>query len=443
MSDCWIRSDRKNAQNPIKHSNTQAKPPNLVLVGAPANTSANNENATAGNGRRNNEYFFLNQQSEIIDCPTFTATVSQVTFQGENPSPTDSSSLHLLAAKAQTSHNFWLVVPTYNPGLAEWAQWLQALQTQNCPPDHLVLVDSGSTDGSLALSEQAANSASLQNKGAPIVTLLHVQADHFDHGGTRQWALNQALQAHPHHPPQVVVFMTQDAVLAQPDALQQLVQAFQNPQVAAAFGRQLPKPQATWLEANFRQFNYPATSRTVQLQDKESLGLKACFFSNAFGAYRLSALQDQGGLPAGQALGEDTFMAAKLLLSGQSLQYQAQAAVYHSHHYNGLQDFQRMFDTGVFHAQNPWLLQSFGRAEGEGWRLLRHQWANLRLLASGKATTNQAHSKAPSLLGGLFDLAITNAVKLCGYKLGQWHRLWPRALNQRLSMYKSFWRQQA
>jgi hypothetical protein len=74
---------------------------------------------------------------------------------------------------------------------------------------------------------------------------------------------------------------------------------------------------------------------------------------------------------------------------------------------------------------------------------LRHQWANLQLLARGKSTTNPAPSKVPSLLGGLFQMVFTNTVKLCGYKLGQWHRLWPRALNKRFSMYKSFWRQQA
>ncbi len=376
--------------------------------------------------------------------------MSQVTLTGENPRQTPQASLnasvdsdlHSLALTGDETAPFWLVVPTYNPGLQDWSQWLQALQGQHRQPARVVVVDSGSTDGSLALTEQAVQAAYLTKTAhtsetssqGPAFTLLHVKAAKFDHGGTRQWALNQALQAHPHSPPKVVVLMTQDAVLAQPQALGNLLAAFQNPQVAAAFGRQLPKPQAAWLEAHARQFNYPDQSRTVTLQDKARWGLKVCFFSNAFGAYRLSALQAQGGLPAGLPLGEDTFTAGKLLLSGQSLQYQADAAVYHSHQYNGRQDFQRMFDTGVFHAQNPWLLQSFGRVEGEGWRLMRHQWAHLQMLANDKT-----HGR----LVGLMQMVTSNAIKLCGYKMGQWHRLWPNALNRRLSMYKSFWQPHA
>jgi len=312
---------------------------------------------------------------------------------------------------------FGVIVPTYNPGLEAWAKWVQALQSQNCKPMQVVVVDSGSTDGSLDLSKQAG------------FTVLHTKAQDFNHGGTRQWALNQGfLNPEPSPPPEFIVFLTQDAILASPNALAELLQAFQDPQLAAAYGRQLPNPEASWLEAHTRSFNYPDTGRTIQLQDKASLGIKACFLSNSFAAFRLQALMAQGGFPAHLPLGEDTFTAAKLLLSGQSLRYQASAAVYHSHNYNGLQDFQRMFDTGVFHAQNPWLLQSFGKAEGEGVKLVRSQWH--RLL------------QQPHFMQGLLQWLSTNALKLLGYKLGLAHQWLPKALVKKFAMNKVFWQSQ-
>ena len=313
---------------------------------------------------------------------------------------------------------FGVLVPTYNPGQQAWAQWVLALQSQHCKPMQVVVVDSGSTDGSLAVSQQAG------------FTVLHTQAHNFNHGTTRQWALNQAFFSQDASPaPDFIVCLTQDAILEGPAALANLLQAFQDPQVAAAFGRQLPKPKAHWLEAHARAFNYPDTSRTVQLQDKASMGIKACFLSNSCAAFRLQALLDQGGFPSHLPLGEDTYIAAKLLLSGQSLRYQASAAVYHSHNYNGLQDFQRMFDTGVFHAQNPWLLQNFGTAEGEGAKLVKSQW--------------QALQQQPHFLRNLFQWLSTNALKLLGYKLGRAYRWLPRALVQKFAMHKVFWQQQS
>jgi rhamnosyltransferase len=289
------------------------------------------------------------------------------------------------------------------------------------------VVDSGSTDGSLDLSHQAG------------FTVMHTNAQDFNHGATRQWALEQGFlnpQPNPANgatpsassPPDFIVFLTQDAILANPKSLEELLQAFQDPQVAAAYGRQLPKPEAHWLEAHTRSFNYPDARRTVQLQDKANLGIKACFLSNSFAAYRLQALMAQGGFPAHLPLGEDTFTAAKLLLSGQSLRYQASAAVYHSHNYNGLQDFQRMFDTGVFHAQNPWLLQKFGKAEGEGAKLVRSQWQSLQ--------------QQPHFMQGLLQWLFTNALKLLGYKLGRAHQWLPLVLIKKFSMNKVFWQPQ-
>ena len=57
----WLMSAvRKNTQHPVKHSNSQAKPPNFVLVGEPAKISAKKEKAIVGKGRRNNEYLLIN-----------------------------------------------------------------------------------------------------------------------------------------------------------------------------------------------------------------------------------------------------------------------------------------------------------------------------------------------------------------------------------------------
>ena len=323
----------------------------------------------------------------------------------------------------QPTAPFWLVVPTYNPGQAVWAEWIRALQMQTVQPQRVVVVDSGSTDGTLQLSQQAGFQG------------LSVAAQHFNHGGTRQWALDQALAGHTQTPPTQsspawVVYLTQDAILANPQSLQILLQAFQDERVAGVYGRQLPHPHASWMETHARHFNYPAASKTVTVQDKESMGLKVCFFSDAFSAYRLSALQQQGGFPRHVPLGEDTLMAAKLLLAGHSLRYEAQAAVYHSHHYNGFQDFQRMFDTGVLHAQHAWLRETFGAAEGEGWRYAKDQVAFLKSFKSW-----------PKLFIGLTQMVYKNSLKLLGYRLGLSHQYLPMPLRKLCALHKAFWAQ--
>ena len=319
------------------------------------------------------------------------------------------------SANAPPSPAYWIVVPTYNPGAEVWAQWIAALAQQTHQPAQVYVVDSSSTDGTPALSQAA---------GFHVIT---VKPQQFNHGGTRQWALDQAL-AHQKQAPSLVMYLTQDALLAHPDATRQLLSAFEDGQVAAAFGRQMPHNSAPWLEAHARNYNYPEASRTVSLQDKHTLGLKVCFFSDAFAAYRIDALQLQGGFPKHVPLGEDTFVAGKLLLSGHSLRYEARAAVYHSHQYNGLQDFQRMFDTGVFHAQNPWLQASFGAAEGEGLRYTRSQLEHL-----------QTHLNVLGQLKGLAQVVARNALKWLGYRLGKAHTLLPLSLKRACAMHKPFW----
>lgn len=297
-----------------------------------------------------------------------------------------------------------LVVPTHNPG-PMWPQWCAAVQRQ-LPAVQCLLVDSDSSDAT-DFSDLPAG-----------WKLLRVAAAAFNHGGTR----SQALQ---HVPPgtDVVVFMTQDAVLAAPNALQVLLTAFTDSTVSCAYGRQLPHADATPLAAHARAFNYPAASHTVSMANQPQLGLKTCFVSNSFAAYRLADLLAVGGFPSDVILGEDMSVAARLLMRGRRVAYVTEACVYHSHNYTLTQEFRRYFDTGVFHARTPWLLEAFGEARGEGLRFVRSELAYV---------WRYAPTWIPAAIA-------STLAKWLGYKLGRIEAHLPLALKRWCSMHKGYW----
>jgi rhamnosyltransferase len=297
-----------------------------------------------------------------------------------------------------------LAIPTHNPG-GLWSQCLAAVQSQKLMIS-VVVMDSSSTDGT--------NFTQL-----PAGFLVEcIPATSFNHGGTRNLAMT-------HLPTDldVVVFMTQDVLLADPQALSRMVSVFSDPAVACAYGRQLPHANATPVAAHARFFNYPSHSRLLCLADKASLGLKACFMSNSFAAYRVSDLQAVGGFPSDVILGEDMSVAARLLMAGKSVAYVADACAHHSHNYSVMQEFRRYFDTGVFHARSPWLLAEFGSASGEGLRFVRSELAYL---------WRHAPWWIPSAL-------VRTAAKLIGYRLGRLESRWPLWFKRWCSMHKGFW----
>jgi len=100
----------------------------------------------------------------------------------------------------------------------------------------------------------------------------------FNHGGTRQFGVN-ALSA-----VDIIVFLTQDALLAKPDAIERLLAAFADERVGAAYGRQLPHRNAGPIAAT------PVFSTTLpkaqlrSLEDRARFGIKTVFISNSFSA---------------------------------------------------------------------------------------------------------------------------------------------------------------
>ncbi|OQW71163.1 MAG: rhamnosyltransferase [Proteobacteria bacterium ST_bin11] len=298
-----------------------------------------------------------------------------------------------------------LIVPTLNAGEL-WDSWLRAFARQTVKPDYLLLIDSSSTDRTVALA---------QSEGFDVRVIAKSE---FNHGGTRQFGVNQLADA------DILVFLTQDALLATPDAIEKLVDAFADPSVGAAYGRQLPHSNAGPIGAHARLFNYPPQSQLRALQDKGQFGIKTVFISNSFAAYRRSALTAVGGFPLDTIMNEDTFVVGKMLISGWKVNYRGDATVFHSHDYGFLDEFKRYFDIGVFHAHSPWLQHTFGGASGEGRRFV---CSELNYLAKN----------APRLLPSAL---MRTGLKWTGYKMGKaLHARMPLSLNRTLSLHKAYW----
>lgn len=301
--------------------------------------------------------------------------------------------------------SFAVIVPTLNPGPG-WRDWLKAFANQSVPPSQAVVIDSGSSGAEIELSKEY---------GFEIVRIAKAE---FNHGATRQKAV-QLLRGGC----EAVILLTQDAVLANSRAFENLLAVFADESVAAAYGRQLPHQGAASFGAHARIFNYGTESGLRSLRSIPDLGFKTCFISNSFAAYRIKDLQAVGGFPSSVILGEDTSVAAKLVLGGKKIAYVADACVYHSHDYTILEEFRRYFDTGVFHAQQPWLIESFGGASGEGKRFVMSE---LRYLAKN----------APYLIPAA---AVRTFMKLLGYRLGRAYTRLPENWRPYLSMHKGFW----
>lgn len=297
-----------------------------------------------------------------------------------------------------------LVIPTYNAG-ALWSQVIKSILVQNYPGLHVLVIDSGSRDNTYKLAVDA---------GFDVVS---IDACEFNHGGTRNRGVRLLTAC------DVVVFMTQDAILATDDAISNMVAHFDNDQVGAVCGRQLPHIDANPLAAHARRFNYPAVTIVKSKDDIKTLGIKAAFMSNSFSAYRVSSFNQVGGFPSHTILSEDMYIAAKLILAGAKIVYAADAAVHHSHNYTLLQEFKRYFDIGVFHADQSWIRTSFGGAGGEGRRYL----------------ISELEDAISYGLYWFLRSVFANGVKLLGYKLGQMYKRLPLGLIKRCSMHVRYW----
>lgn len=220
-----------------------------------------------------------------------------------------------------------VIIPTCN-GEKEIGQILQMLSVQSRIPDEVIVVDSSSEDRTVSIVKEFAETK-----------LLQIPRSEFNHGMTRDWAMHQTGS-------DFVIFLTQDAIPADENYIENILAPFQDPQIAAVSGRQLPKTDARPFEQLVRQYNYPDTSSVWSASDKASLGIRAYALSDANCAYRKTAYSAVGGFDRPVPTNEDMLIAEKFLRYGYKLAYSADAAVYHSHNFTLSQQYRRYYLIG-------------------------------------------------------------------------------------------------
>lgn len=226
-----------------------------------------------------------------------------------------------------------VLIPVKNGG-GLLGEVLDAVLAQKTPwPFEVLVIDSGSTDGSVEL---------VRKKGVRCEVIA--PAD-FGHGRTRN-----ALAAISRG--KFLVFITQDARPAHEGWLESLVSACDlEPEVAGAFGPHKAHPDArltTQRELDLHFSGFGATPSILRMDDPARFdadpGYRQWlhFFSSNNACLRRS-VWEQIPLPE-VAFAEDQTWALEIIKAGYAKAYEPKACVYHSHDFGVWETMQRNFD---------------------------------------------------------------------------------------------------
>ncbi|MEN8130551.1 MAG: glycosyltransferase family 2 protein [Pseudomonadota bacterium] len=227
-----------------------------------------------------------------------------------------------------------VIIPTKNGGFL-FKDVLKAVLTQKTPwPYEILVIDSGSTDGTVEYCEQFSD-----------VQVHRIPPQEFGHGKTRNLGVSMTEG-------EFVVFITQDAMPADDHWLNEIVQANnQSDNVAGAFGRQKAYPGSSPfitrdLDIHFEGFSQ--TSGPVCLTDTQRYerdqGYRQFlhFFSNSNSCLRRKVWEKFPFPDVNFA--EDQMWANRIIKAGYAKAYAHKGAVYHSHDFGFWEQGRRSFD---------------------------------------------------------------------------------------------------
>jgi rhamnosyltransferase len=279
---------------------------------------------------------------------------------------------------------------------------MEAIVSQSMEPAEIILVDSGSSDGTRSLAA-----------GYEKVRLISIAE--FTHGKARNLGARMAIGG-------IVVFMSQDALPLDRHWLEELVDPLHNAGAGASYSRQVPKESASPMERFFLHTRFPEEAR-LQRNSRSGgeLGFEEVFFSNVSSAVRKPLLEE---CPFDEDLimSEDQKLSKDLLEKGHTVAYASRSVVVHSHEYTLSEVFKRYFDS-AYSLDQIFASHTLKTSAAIG---LPYLWGEFEYVL-------QRHPKwIPYYI-------IYTVAKTLGTVAGHWAPFMPRPMLRRLSLHSYHW----
>lgn len=222
-----------------------------------------------------------------------------------------------------------VVIPVLN-GMDTIEACIKGLLSQTVRPVKIIAIDSGSKDGTVEFL-----------KSIPEVELVEIPAAEFNHGETRNLGWKYCQE-------DFIFFTVQDAIPTNNTLLETMLKHFKNDQVAGVCGQQIVEHDPNKNPIQWFRPVHEASVSVVSISSKENFQKltpsakdKLTAWDDVVAMYRLSVLKST---PFRKTLyGEDKLWAMDALSAGYSLVVDSNAKVYHYHHYDYKQAYNRYF----------------------------------------------------------------------------------------------------
>lgn len=226
-----------------------------------------------------------------------------------------------------------VIVPTKDAGEG-FRETLAAIRDQQVHEVEIVVVDSGSTDGTVTIAEELAD------------VVVDILPEEFHHGRTRNRGAAETTG-------DVVVFTVQDATPVNDRWLPNLINPVVAGEADVTYGNQIAYPDAKPPDEFFYEYFYPDES--VVLGPKDTDDEAAFYMNNIFVSDVSSAISrevwDQFQFRDSVAMSEDKDFAYRVASGGNVVRYCPEAKVYHSHDYTLRTLFARRYKDGKAFAE--------------------------------------------------------------------------------------------